>query len=301
MVLLFILIVMLIIISLIKARDIMFRCAVEERKRSADEIFRLMEYTEIYNRCNYDKLGFEKLTIESKDGLKLRGYYLPSDKKSNSAIIILHGYGVDHHRSCQYIDFFIGKGFNILLVDQRSHGESEGLYTTYGYYEVQDLDLWVDYIRWKLGSNLIIGIHGHSMGAATALMYSKIGEGKVQFIISEAGYSNAENLLKTKMHKLKIPIFPFYKLTCNKIKSRCRFNVKDISPVDIVKESNIPILFIHGDEDELVPWKMAMDMYNTKRKPKTLYIVRGGMHNTCYSREKIRYEKVVEKFLTENV
>lgn len=103
--LLFTLIVMLFIIFLIKARDIMFGYAVLEKKRSSDEIFRLMEYTNVYDRKHYYKQQFEKLTIKSDDGFKLTAHYLECYKESNSIIIFLHGYSVDHHRSCQYIDF----------------------------------------------------------------------------------------------------------------------------------------------------------------------------------------------------
>ncbi|MEG2935341.1 MAG: alpha/beta hydrolase [Clostridium sp.] len=299
--LLFTLIVMLFIIFLIKVRNIMFGYAGLEKKRSSDEIFKLMEYTKIYDRNHYYKQHFEKLTLISEEGFKLTAQYLKCQKQNSSVIILLHGYSVDHHRSCQYIDFFLTKGFNILLVDQRSHGESEGKYTTYGCYEVKDLNLWVNLMIEKLGYNSIIGIHGHSMGAATALLYSVEGIGKVRFIISEAGYSDAAELLKSKLNKHRIPVFPFYQLTCQKIKSKCGFRIKDICPIDIVKDSSIPILFIHGDIDELVPCKMGTDMYRSKKDPKAIYIVKDGMHNTCYSKDKNIYEEVVSKFINENI
>lgn len=299
--LLFTLIVMLFIIFLIKARDIMFGYAVLEKKRSSDEIFRLLEYTEIYDRKHYYNKEFEKLVVKSEDGFSLTAHYLKCYKESNSVIILLHGYSVDHHRSCQYLEFFENEGFNILLVDQRAHGESEGKYTTYGCYEVKDLDLWVKLLREKIGKDLIIGIHGHSMGAATALLYSVQGEGIVSFIIAEAGYSEAEKLLKSKLHKHRIPSFPFYQLTCNKIKHKCGFDIKEVCPINVVKESNIPILFIHGDRDELVPCNMGIDMYEAKKDHKKIYIVKGGMHNTCYSKDKNRYEEVVSKFIKENI
>lgn len=299
--LLFTLIVMLFIIFLIKARDIMFKYAVLEKKRSSDEIFRLMEYTKIYDRNHYYKQHFEKLTLISEEGFKLTAQYLECKQQSSSVIILLHGYSVDHHRSCQYIDFFLAKGFNILLVDQRSHGESEGKYTTYGYYEVKDLSLWVNLMIEKLGYNSIIGIHGHSMGAATALLYSVEGRGKVRFIISEAGYSDAAELLKSKLHKHRIPVFPFYQLTCQKIKYKCGFRIKELCPIDIVKSSNIPILFIHGNIDELVPCRMGIEMYKAKKDRKSIYIVKDGMHNTCYSKNKSMYEEVVTNFINDNV
>lgn len=298
--LLFTLILIVLIILMIIISDVMFNLAVKEKKRSEDDIFNAMEKFKIYDRVDYYKENFEKLALKSKEGFNLVGYYLNANKKSEMVIILLHGYGVDHHICCKYINFFREKNFNILLLDQRGHGKSEGKYTTYGVYEVIDLDLWINLIKEKVGENCIIGIHGHSMGAAIALLYSVKGEGKVKFIIAEAGYSDIEDILKYKLKKYKIPITPFYQIISWKIKLKCKFNLKDARPIDIVAKSKIPILFIHGDKDELVPCSMAVDMYNIKKNNKELYIVEGGMHNTCYSIDKNNYESIVSKFINEH-
>lgn len=293
-----ILIVMIVIsMIIISVINCLFNYATLGQKRDKIETFKMLSTMGLCSIDEYEKLKLEELTIQSKEGYKLKGYYLKCDVTSNKVIILLHGYLVEHYRSSQYINFFIQEGFNVLLVDQRGHGKSEGIYATYGKYECEDLNLWVENIRKRFKNQCFIGVHGHSMGAATGLMYSVLGRSKINFIISEAGYTNAIEVIKGKLNKYKIPFFPFYNLTDYKIKKLCKFSLGDICPIDIVRESEIPIMFIHGDEDELIPYYMSMDMYKVKSGIKRLCIIKNGRHNTCYATDKEKYEKEVKNFL----
>ncbi|MEG1255741.1 alpha/beta fold hydrolase [Clostridium sp.] len=297
MTIVFIAILMIVALILFRITACIFSYMVLGEKPSGDYIFNVLKDMGFHTLDEYGKLEFKKLMIKSKEGYDLRGYYLSSHKLSNKVIIVLHGYTANHYRSCQYIDFFLKEEFNILLVDQRGHGESGGIYATYGYYECEDLDLWVNLMKRELGSNSFIGIHGHSMGAATVLMYSSIGRDKVKFIIAEAPYSNGAELIKVKLKKYMIPVFPFYKLVTHEVKKKCKFIMDSINPIEVIKENNTPIMFIHGTKDELVPYDMSINMYNVKSGVKKLYIIPEAMHNTCYSTNIARYEKEVKEFL----
>lgn len=293
-----ILIVMTVLfIIFIKTINCLFYYATLGKKRDKIETFNSLYTMGLYSLDEYEKLKLEELIVQSKDGYKLKGYYLNCNLPSKKIIILLHGYLVGHYRSCQYIKFFIKEGFNILLVDQRGHGNSEGTYATYGRYECEDLDLWVSCIRQKVGEKCFIGVHGHSMGAATGLMYSVLGKNKIDFIISESAYANAIEVIKRKLNKYKIPFFPFYNLTNHKIKKVCGFSLGEISPMDMVKESKVPIMFIHGDQDELIPCYMSMEMYEIKKGIKSLCIIPRAKHNTCYATNQEKYENEVKNFL----
>lgn len=290
-------VIIVIFIIIISAINCLFKYATLGKKRDKVETFENLFTMGLCSLNEYEKLKLEELVIKSKEGYNLKGYYLNCDVPSNKVIILLHGYLVGHYRSCQYINFFIKEGFNIFLVDQRGHGNSEGTYATYGRYECEDLDLWVSYIRKKIGEACFVGVHGHSMGAATGLMYSVLGRNKINFIISESGYSNVVDVIKGKLNKYKIPFFPFYNLTNYKIKKICGFSLGEVCPMDMVRKSEIPIMFIHGDEDELIPCCMSMEMYEIKKGIKSLCIIPNAKHNTCYATNKEKYEKEVKNFL----
>ena len=274
-----------------------FKKTILAKRKDRETMFNILRNTNAYTEDKFNSLKIENLEITSDDNYNLRDYYINKFKESKKLIIIVHGYTANHYRSAQYIDMFLKKEFNVLLIDVRSHGNSEGTYATYGKKEIEDLDLWVNFMREKIGQDAFIGIHGHSMGAATVLMYSEIGENKVQFIISESPYSTGKDIIRYQFKKANTPFFIIYRLVDKKIKKTCGFSMGDISPMDAVKKSNIPTMFVHGDKDEKIPYTMTVDMYNMKKGKKKLFIVEGADHIQCYSINKKTYEKEIYEFL----
>lgn len=246
----FILMLMLFIIIYIKVVNFAFKKTILDKRKDRETMFNILKNTKAYTEDEFNNLEFENLQIISDDNYKLRGYYINKFKESRKLIIIVHGYTANHYRSAQYIDMFLKKEFNVLLIDVRSHGNSEGIYATYGKKEIEDLDLWVNFMRKKIGQDTFIGIHGHSMGAATVLMYTTLGEKKIKFIISESSYSTGKDIIRYQFKKAHTPFFMIYRMVDRKIKKTCGFSLGDISPRDAVKKSNIPTMFIHGDKDK---------------------------------------------------
>ncbi|HJO01635.1 MAG TPA: alpha/beta hydrolase, partial [Candidatus Woesearchaeota archaeon] len=112
------------------------------------------------------KLKYEDVTFESSDGLKLKGWFIPSDK-SNDTIIVMHGYPTNKADVLPF-SMFLLKKFNVFLFDFRSFGESEGSYTTAGYKEVKDLDGAVKYLKSRKNVKNI-GALGFSLGGSVAI------------------------------------------------------------------------------------------------------------------------------------
>ncbi|MGL4991000.1 MAG: alpha/beta hydrolase [Sarcina sp.] len=252
-------------------------------------------------KCNYkeyENLKVETLEVLSDEGLKLKGYFYKNIVDTNKLVIIHHGYRGSHYISMQYMKMFFDEGFNILLIDMRAHGESEGNYSSYGYYEVRDLDVWVEAMKKKLGKDIIIGLQGQSMGGATVMLYGGLFEDKVAFVIEDCGYSNAKEEVKYQLRKAKIPANFLYPLVNKRIKKKYNFSLGKVSPMEAICNSKVPTLFIHGTGDTRVPSYMCEKIYNAKRKGyKKLYLVEGAEHMDAYVTDKERYEKEVKDFL----
>ena len=132
----------------------------------------------------------EELEMKSADGLLLRGYLyenVPSD--CGRYVLLMHGFQDDHKFMEPCAMAYFGKGFHVLIPDQRGHGQSEGKYTTMGWREKDDILRWVRLILERDPKAKIV-LHGVSMGASAIMMAA--GDGlpeNVRACISDCGYT----------------------------------------------------------------------------------------------------------------
>ena len=269
------------------------------KRRSLEECFNLNEIDGLYSKYEFEKLVKEEVEVKTLEGLILRGMFIERFKKCKKVMIIVHGYNFAFPRSLQFMEMFLKEGFNVLIIDQRGHGRSDGRYATYGYLEKYDLDLWVKWVLQRVGEEAVVGLHGQSMGGATALEYVSINK-YVKFIIADCPYSDVWKLMKHQFTKINhVPMFPCAFITDFSLKRKAKFSFKDISPINSIKDKDIPIMFIHGSEDKVVPTYMSEEMFAIKQGCKKLLIVEGAAHANAYATNKELYEKEVNSFIEE--
>lgn len=296
------LVVFFIILGLYFLTSYYFKQVVIRKLQKEDEMFNNQIQRNLLDRDYYKNLRKENVNIKSKEGLSLRGIFI--DNGSKNTIIFCHGITVGLICSLKYIRIFEKRGWNILLYDHRRHGQSEGKYSTYGYLEKEDLGLWVNWIIDRKGKNAVIGLHGESMGAATVLQYSDINK-HVKFIISDCAFSDLKELLLIRIKEdYSIILYPILYLVLHLsnilARIKAKFNYNWIKPIEAVKRSTIPIMFIHGNKDYFVPWHMSISMYNAKTSGiKRLYIAEGAAHARAIEVDKERYEKETMSFVEE--
>jgi fermentation-respiration switch protein FrsA (DUF1100 family) len=295
-------VLMVLVIALIASYGVgihAFKGVTIRRRHTPEENFDFIEKEGLYTRSEFEELPKEEVELKSNDGLMLKGTFIEEFKDNKKVIIIVHGYTATYAWSTQFLNMFFKEGFNVLLVDQRSHGRSEGKYATYGYYEKYDLDLWVNWVCNRVGEDAIIGLHGQSMGGGTVLEYTGINK-YVKFIIADCPYSDAMQLMKHQFNKLNnLPMIPFIYFTNMRLKWRAKFSLRNVSPINVIKDKQIPIMFIHGSKDNFVPTYMSEDMYKIKKGYKKLLIIEGAVHGNAYGTDKELYEKEVHNFLAE--
>ncbi|MUG46515.1 alpha/beta hydrolase [Paenibacillus woosongensis] len=277
-----------------------FRQITQMKLQTYENIFDYLEKTGIYSRERFETLDKKEVKVTSKDGLSLSGYVLDTDPASKKWVIIVHGYTVSSHVSAQYVDMFQQEGFNVLLIDQRRHGNSEGTYTTYGYHEKYDVQIWVDWLLDHYGRDITIGLHGQSFGGGTVLEYLSIAHPNVKFVIADCPYSDLTELMRYQLQVLnKIPAFPLLSLIDRQLERKAGFRLKQVSPLKAVEQSSLPVMFVHGTEDRYVPTHMSKDLYEHKPEPKRLLLVDGAVHADAYSVDPKRYSEEVHSFIRE--
>ncbi|WIV20708.1 alpha/beta hydrolase [Paenibacillus polygoni] len=243
----------------------------------------------------------EQVEITSFDGLKLCGTWIPGKGKENKVVILSHGYTGRGYEMAGFARFYVEElGFRVLIPDHRGHGASEGDYIGFGWHDRLDLMRWIDYVIEKTGEDSEILLHGISMGAAAVLMAS--GEklpSLVKGIVADCAYTSVKDELSYQMKQMfKLPSFPFLPLISLYTRWKAGYRFAEASALKQVKQTQLPILYIHGGEDTFVPVSMAHELYRESAGDKYLYIVPEAAHGTSYLVEPEGYKRHVIDFVT---
>lgn len=249
--------------------------------------------------------NLETLSIQSYDGLKLNGYFLPSGKPTKNVVIIAHGYHSNGIDMGSWAKFFREEfGYHVFLPDARGHGNSEGDYAGYGWHERLDYIKWIDFLIKKLGDDIQIALFGVSMGGSTVMMAS--GEHlppQVKAIVEDCGYSSLDKELAHHLkQRYRLPSFPLLHTTSILNKWKHRFDFFEASALEQVKKATLPMFFIHGDTDTFVPTNMVFQLYdNCASKEKELWLVEGAEHGMAYRTAKEEYTNRILQFLEKHM
>lgn len=245
----------------------------------------------------------EKIEIESSvDGTKLVGQLYEFGGEGAPLTIFFHGYrGTALRDGCGGFAMTKELGRNILMVDQRGNGESGGNVITFGVLERVDCLDWCNYAVERFGGNVKIILSGVSLGAATVLMASDVGLPKnVKGIVADCGYSSPKEIICKVAKEGGYPTSVCYPLLKAACRLRAGFDLDSASAVESVKNTDIPILIIHGDDDRYVPCEMAYKIFEACASPKKeLLIVPGAPHAASYMTDEKKYRETVERFMNE--
>ena len=241
---------------------------------------------------------YESVWIDSLDGLRLHGrYYHTADGAPLD--IGFHGY-----RSSALLDFCGGAGLslemghNLLLVDQRCHGESGGCSITFGIREREDVLCWVRYAQERFGADVPIILYGVSMGAATVLMASELDlPENVKGIVADCPYGSALDIILEVARKRGYPLWLIKPLVLLGARIYGGFDLKASSPEQAVQRARIPILLIHGESDGFVPCEMSEKISRSNPKLVTRVTFPGADHGFSYLADTPRYWSVVQDFM----
>lgn len=239
---------------------------------------------------------------ESYDGLKLHAMWVPAENPRGT-ILFAHGY-----RSSKLVDFSLAfnlyyeLGMNILVPDQRAHGESQGRLITFGVKESRDMQSWIDYHNEKFGAFPMV-LSGLSMGASTMLyLADKDLPANVRGIIADCGFTSPREILKSVYRNMiHLPAEPT--LLAAELFARLfgGFGLSQEDTRKSLKNSKLPVLMVHGAADDFVPCEMSKQGYEACTGPKELLLVEGAGHGVSFLADRARYTEMVNQFLDKNL
>ncbi len=244
----------------------------------------------------------ETVEVESFDGLKLRGIWVPAEHPK-ATILLFHGYHSSWHIDFSAIlSMYHAMDLNLLLVRQRAHGDSEGKYVTFGILERKDVLTWIDFHNRTHGTdNVFLG--GLSMGASTVLYAA--GEDlppNVRAIVADCGFTYPREILSKvfteRFHLSAQPIFPFVAFWARVLG---RFDIDECDTRKILQRAKVPIFFIHGTGDTFVPHEMTQQSYDACCTRKELHLVEGAEHGMSYLKDPQGLTEALVAFLNEHL
>ncbi len=244
-------------------------------------------------------IPYRPVEIKSFDGLILRGKYYEC-KPGAVTELMFHGYRGNSRRDlCGGVQRCFALGRNVLVVDQRAAGKSDGHVISFGINESRDCVSWVDFMIKEFGNDIRIIITGISMGAATVMMATArdLPENVIG-VLADCGYTSPKEIIKKTIKKLKLPqnvLYPFVRLGAFIFG---RFDLHELSPIEAMKQCKIPVIFFHGETDDFVPCEMSIRNYEACNSRKMLVTVPDAEHGLSYIIDSEGYLQKLREFFS---
>jgi len=241
----------------------------------------------------------EKFTIVSKRGENLYADILRSKKPTDIWVICIHGYTSSPEHMGMYAKYFNGEfDYNVLMPSLNGHADSENDKVTMGWDDRLNIVDWIEFLVNEYPDCKIV-LHGVSMGAATVMM--TCGEelpDNVKCAIEDCGYTSVWDIFDYQIKNVtKIPRSMLTHSVEMVTKLRSKYDFKDASCVEQLKKSKTPMLFIHGEEDDFVPYRMLDQVYDACPVEKEKLSIPDAIHarSNCFHPE--IYWPAIKKFI----
>ena len=245
--------------------------------------------------------GDDKVISTEKTG-RVHAYVIQAEEPSHKWALLIHGYNSGPDGCCMFARHYHGEGYNCVIPSLRGWGNDETRYCTMAYHDKDVALAWLDYII-TLDPEAAVVIHGYSMGAATTMLCT--GENlpaNVKAAVADCGFTNAyEQFSHVVKSYSGLPAFPL--LDAANIVSilRGNFDFRKNSPIDAVKRSVTPTIFLHGTADDFVPYYMMDKLYEACAAPKAKQPIEGGLHATSVVKDPETYWNAVDGFLADKI
>ncbi|RME44590.1 MAG: alpha/beta fold hydrolase [Chloroflexi bacterium] len=247
-------------------------------------------------------LQFQDTTVRARDGLALAGWFIPNTA-TDRAVVLVHGRGAC--RSCEFDGRFVefaaalhAEGFNILMIDLRAHGQSEGRNFTLGEHERWDVLGAVDWLQ-EHGFEKI-GVLGVSLGAASTVQAAvdPAGGQAIKAVVLDSSFGDLREVLEKRFPEESG--LPNVFLPGSVLMGRLLLgaNVNAIRPVDDLPHIAAPVMLIFGAQDDTVPVAQFHAMAAARPGAET-WLVEDAGHARIYNAHPQEYVTRVSRFLAQ--
>jgi fermentation-respiration switch protein FrsA (DUF1100 family) len=226
--------------------------------------------------------AYQEVRLRARDGTSLCAWFLPAKAPAKATVLFLHGNAENISTHFASVVWMPGEGFNVLALDYRGYGASEGEPSLKGAQLDIDAAMQALLARPDVDPERIV-IFGQSLGGALAIHYAAHTAYRkhIRALIADSAFSDYRQITQEKLASFFLT-WPFQWLPWLTVDN-------DYSPeLSIGAVSPIPLLLIHGDEDVVVPMHHSQRLFDQAREPKELWIVPGAGHTQSLHSKTVR-------------
>jgi dipeptidyl aminopeptidase/acylaminoacyl peptidase len=251
------------------------------------------------------QIAFQDVRFPARGGdLRIAGWYMPRDG-SRRAVVLVHGKSVN-----RWIEFGGGflklavalhaRGFTVLMIDLRAHGESEGERAGFGLRERRDVIGAVDWLEQQGYAPGSVGVLGVSMGAVASIG-AAADDPDIGALVADCGFADMGALLKRQWGAASGGLPDFYRPATIAIGWLLGYDFyADRPAAEIGRIAPRPVLIVHGDADALVPLSDAQQL-RAAGPSSELWVVHGAGHGGSYRVDPKAYTERVAKFFEQHL
>ena len=239
-----------------------------------------------------------ELHITSRDGLSLAAELIEAEDPIG-LIVAVHGFRSWPAREFALIaKHLYEQGYTVLYPYMRAHRKSAGKYISFGVKEQYDIAAWARLLAEKR-PDLPLFLYGQSMGGATVIMASGLDlPANTRGIIVDSAYYSPKDVIGTALvQSYQVPVFPMLPAMDLWARIIAGYSVTATTCQEALDKTKLPFLFIHGTEDELVPYAMGLQNYEHCHTEKQMLTVEGAAHCASYYVDPVQYISYLDGFL----
>lgn len=247
---------------------------------------------------------FEDVTFASFDNTRLYGWWMAAAAAAPT-VVILHGVKKNRTDVLRAALVLRQAGFNVLVFDGRGHGNSEGRYVTYGFYERRDVESAIDWlVKEKQIDRHLIGLAGESMGAAIALQVAAYNDW-IRAVWADSPFASLRRVsaefLQRVTHLPGALLNPVVWTTLQMANYRGNFDVEAVDPLAMAKQIKCPVFLVHGTADELIATAHSQNIFDALGGDKELWFVEGARHARSVRHVKGEYSQRLARFFMDKL
>ena len=248
---------------------------------------------------DYDRTKNTLYEVESFDGYVLHAELIRADKPSDRYVILSHGYSYDRHGSIKYTHIFRELGFNCIIYDTRGNGLNKKAPCSFGIKESRDLRAVIGDACRRFGGDIVIGLHGESMGSAISALCLPDSP-DVTFAVLDCGFADFRSVIEGKVKSFHLPktmILPV-ELMCRLL---YKVSIFASVPSQALAQTDVPLCLIHGKKDTLIPYQHTEKNASAARGYHEEHYFPRAEHAMSFLSDEERYNNIIRDFVSKTL